>query len=210
MKQLLVLLLVAYLPLNAQNMTELDSVSYSLGILMGKNIKSQGIKDMNYEQLSQGFKDILSDSSLKIELQDANSLVNNYIQGLLSKEGKEFLLANAKREGVFATASGLQYEILTKGTDTLHPKATDKVNVHYHGTLIDGTVFDSSVERGKPTSFPLNQVIKGWTEGVQLMVPGDKFRFFIPFNLAYGPRGSAPKIPPYATLIFDIELLEIM
>ena len=107
------------------------------------------------------------------------------------------------------TASGLQYEVLTKGTNTVNPKATDKVKVHYHGTLIDGTVFDSSVDRGQPAAFGLGQVIKGWTEGLQLMHVGDKFRFFIPYELAYGDRPAGQKIKPYSTLIFDVELLEI-
>lgn len=122
--------------------------------------------------------------------------------------GNEYLAKNKNNADVIETASGLQYQILTKGEGTEHPSATDKVNVHYHGTLLDGTVFDSSVERGKPISFGLNQVISGWTEGVQLMTVGDKFRFYIPSKLAYGDR-SAGKIAPGSTLIFDVELLAI-
>ncbi|MCW8876571.1 MAG: FKBP-type peptidyl-prolyl cis-trans isomerase [Kangiellaceae bacterium] len=124
------------------------------------------------------------------------------------KLGAEFLAANKTEEGVVETSSGLQYLVLQKGTGTVHPSARDKVKVHYHGTLIDGTIFDSSVERGKPISFGLNQVIKGWTEGVQLMVVGEKTRFFIPAELAYGNRQSG-KIGPGSTLIFDVELLGI-
>jgi len=124
------------------------------------------------------------------------------------EQGEVFLAGNAKREGVTTTASGLQYEVLQQGSGTKHPSAESTVNVHYHGTLTDGTVFDSSVERGEPISFPLNRVIKGWTEGVQLMKTGDKFRFFIPADLAYGNR-SAGKIPPGSVLIFDVELLAI-
>lgn len=124
------------------------------------------------------------------------------------EQGEVFLAGNAKREGVTTTASGLQYEVLQQGSGTKHPNAESTVNVHYHGTLTDGTVFDSSVERGEPISFPLNRVIKGWTEGVQLMKTGDKFRFFIPADLAYGNR-SAGKIPPGSVLIFDVELLAI-
>lgn len=122
--------------------------------------------------------------------------------------GNEFLGQNNTKEGVFTTASGLQYQVLTQGTGAVHPKASDTVTVHYHGTLIDGTVFDSSVERGEPIGFPLNRVIKGWTEGLQLMVEGDKYRFFIPSELAYGNR-STGKIGGGSVLIFDVELLKI-
>ncbi|MFB2648111.1 FKBP-type peptidyl-prolyl cis-trans isomerase [Shewanella mangrovisoli] len=122
--------------------------------------------------------------------------------------GNEFLAQNKTQEGVKTTASGLQYQVLQQGTGTVHPKASDTVTVHYHGTLIDGTVFDSSVERGEPIAFPLNRVIKGWTEGVQLMVEGDKYRFFIPSELAYGNR-STGKIGGGSVLIFDVELLKI-
>ncbi|MBW3513896.1 FKBP-type peptidyl-prolyl cis-trans isomerase [Shewanella sp. NKUCC01_JLK] len=122
--------------------------------------------------------------------------------------GNEFLTQNKTKEGVITTASGLQYQVLTQGDGTVHPKASDTVTVHYHGTLIDGTVFDSSVDRGEPIAFPLNRVIKGWTEGVQLMVVGDKMRFFIPSELAYGNR-STGKIGGGSLLIFDVELLKI-
>ncbi|PTA50922.1 FKBP-type peptidyl-prolyl cis-trans isomerase [Shewanella morhuae] len=122
--------------------------------------------------------------------------------------GNEFLTQNKAKEGVITTASGLQYEVLTKGDGTIHPKASDTVTVHYHGTLLDGSVFDSSVDRGEPIAFPLNRVIKGWTEGVQLMVVGDKVRFFIPSELAYG-NSNAGKISGGSMLIFDVELLKI-
>jgi len=122
--------------------------------------------------------------------------------------GNEFLAQNKTKEGVVTTASGLQYQVLNQGSGTIHPKASDTVTVHYHGTLIDGTIFDSSVERGEPIAFPLNRVIKGWTEGVQLMVEGDKYRFFIPSDLAYGNR-STGKIGGGSVLIFDVELLKI-
>ncbi|EGU54423.1 peptidylprolyl isomerase, FKBP-type [Vibrio nigripulchritudo ATCC 27043] len=123
-------------------------------------------------------------------------------------QGQNFLMQNSQKEGVVTTQSGLQYEVLTKGDGTTHPGATSYVKVHYHGTLLDGSVFDSSVDRDEPISFPLNKVIQGWQEGVQLMVVGDKFRFFIPSNLAYGKNGTGP-IPPGATLIFEVELLEL-
>ena len=122
--------------------------------------------------------------------------------------GQTFLLENGKQEGVITTESGLQYKVLSKGEGTTNPSPKSKVKVHYHGTLIDGTVFDSSVERGEPISFGLNQVIKGWQEGLTYMVEGDKFRLFIPSTLAYGKKGTGP-IPPASTLIFDVELLEI-
>lgn len=124
------------------------------------------------------------------------------------EEGKQFLEANAKKEGVTATASGLQYKVLTAGTGA-KPKATDTVKVNYHGTFIDGKTFDSSYDRGEPISFPLNRVIAGWTEGVQLMNVGSTYEFYIPYNLAYGPNGAGGVIPPYATLIFKVELLGI-
>lgn len=128
----------------------------------------------------------------------------------MKKEGEMFLADNAKKDGVTTTESGLQYLVISKGDGTVSPLPTDKVLTHYHGTLIDGTVFDSSVDRGEPISFGLNQVIKGWTEGLQLMHEGDKFRFFIPSNLAYGERGAGNVIPPGAALIFDVELLKIL
>lgn len=137
-----------------------------------------------------------------------NNINNQKIAAQNIELGEVFLANNAKRDGVKTTASGLQYEVLNSGDGDKHPTASDSVNVHYHGTLTDGTVFDSSVERGEPISFPLNRVIKGWTEGVQLMKKGDKFRFYIPADLGYGNR-SAGKIPPGSVLIFDVELLAI-
>ncbi|MFA0084779.1 peptidylprolyl isomerase [Vibrio sp. 10N.286.49.C2] len=133
---------------------------------------------------------------------------NNKAGEVNLQQGQAFLQENAMKEGIQTTESGLQYEVLHKGEGTVHPSAKDKVKVHYHGTLIDGTVFDSSVERGTPISFGLNQVIKGWTEGLQLMSEGDKYRLFIPSNLAYGKGGSGP-IPPASVLIFDVELIQI-
>ena len=127
----------------------------------------------------------------------------------MADAGKAFLEENGKKEGVTTTASGLKYQVLNRGTGTVSPQATDTVKVHYHGTLLNGTVFDSSVERGEPISFPLNRVIAGWTEGLQLMKVGDKFKFEIPPNLAYGDRSPAPTIPPGSTLVFEVELLGI-
>ena len=153
-------------------------------------------------------------ADLKIDKGEMMSILNTFMEAkaaaqreAASKEGREFLEKNKEKDGVTTTASGLQYEVITMG-DGEKPSATDRVKTHYHGTLIDGTVFDSSVERGEPISFGLNQVIKGWTEGLQLMPIGSKFRFFIPYNLAYGERGQG-SIPPFATLIFEVELIDI-
>lgn len=136
------------------------------------------------------------------------SLVNKKLAAENKIKGAEFLAENAKKDGVQITASGLQYEVLSKGTGTIHPQQSDRVKVHYHGTLIDGSVFDSSVARGQPIDFGLNQVIKGWTEGLQLMVEGEKTRLFIPSDLAYGDRGAGP-IAPASVLIFEVKLLGI-
>jgi FKBP-type peptidyl-prolyl cis-trans isomerase len=151
-----------------------------------------------------------------MELEAASNLYTSYDQKIQAEAkdknrvaGELFMTENKKRPEVKTTSSGLQYEVLKKGTGTVSPKATDKVTVHYHGTLIDGTVFDSSVERGQTASFGLNQVIPGWTEGLQLMSVGDKFRFYIPSNLAYGERSPSAKIKPNSTLIFDVELFSI-
>lgn len=199
--------------ISAQN-NKMDSVSYSLGVLFAQNLKQQGMTEVNQEKLAQGFADALKG----VETTDpatANATVQAYFQGLGAEkgaaakgEGEAFLAENAKRSEVKVTDSGLQYEVLTPGNGAI-PTATQTVKVHYHGTLIDGTVFDSSVERGETIEFPLNRVISGWTEGLQLMQVGAKYRFFIPYDLAYGERGSGPKIAPYSALIFDVELFEV-
>jgi len=148
--------------------------------------------------------------------QECEQLMTNHLSEIRRKktemakqEGEEFLAENAKKPGVVTTASGLQYEVMTKGDGNMHPELKDKVKVHYHGMLIDGRVFDSSVDRGEPISFPLNGVIQGWQEGVQLMVPGDKFKFYIPSDLAYGERQAGALIAPHSALVFEVELLAI-
>jgi len=193
---------------------DMDSVSYALGMMLSQNLKKQGFDEVNPDELAKGFKEGLAGNA-ELELASANATIQSYLQekqeaagAEARKGGEEFLAENAKRPEVKVTDSGLQYEVLKEGTGS-RPTATETVEVHYHGTLIDGTVFDSSVERGQTIEFPLNRVIPGWTEGVQLMQEGAKYRFFIPWNLAYGERGSAPKIPPYAALIFDVELFEV-
>ncbi len=191
-----------------------DSVSYSLGILVAQNLKKQGMQDINAEALAAGVQDVLNDVP-KMDVMQANAKMQEYMQQLSMAEHKDnmdagaaFLEENGARPEVTTTASGLQYEVITEG-DGPKPTAADEVTVHYHGTLIDGTVFDSSVDRGSPTSFPLGRVIAGWTEGLQLMPVGSKYRFVIPYDLAYGERKAGQKIKPYSTLIFEVELLSI-
>lgn len=187
---------------------------------IGKDLKDHeaegfmGIETINYnfELIKQGMINGLSEDTCMMTGAQANEYLQSTIDrikyGSTKEDGEKFLAENAKREGVVTTESGLQYEIITLGKGA-KPAATDKVKVHYEGTLIDGTVFDSSIQRGEPITFGLNQVIKGWTEGVQLMPVGSKFRFYIPYDLAYGERGAGEQIPPYAALIFDVELLDI-
>lgn len=200
--------------LNAQE--EMDSLSYSLGILMAQNLQSQGFEELKAESMSSAISDVLNGQTPKISAQEANMILQQYMMkkqeaqhGEAIAEGEAFLKANGEREGVVTLPSGLQYEVLTAG-DGPKPTDTSKVKVHYHGTLINGTVFDSSVDRGEPATFGVGQVIAGWTEGLQLMPQGSKWKLFIPAELAYGARGAGGKIGPYATLIFEVELLEIL
>lgn len=202
----------------------MDKLSYALGLGIGQQLKQMGLKDsLKIEDFAQSITDVLNDNELKISNAEAQTLVNSYFQEMEEKmqkenaekgkkaleEGRVFLENNGKRAEVTTTKSGLQYEVLKEGNGK-HPKATDKVRCHYEGTLIDGTVFDSSYQRNEPAVFGLNQVITGWTEGVQLMGEGAKFRFYIPYLLAYGEAGAGASIPPYSTLIFDVELLEVL
>lgn len=193
----------------------MDKISYALGLSMGQNLMGSGVEKLNYQDLAAGIEDVLTHAQPKITYQEAQQVLNTFFQELEAKvagaakaDGEKFLAENAKREGVKVTASGLQYEVLEPSLGQ-KPKATDTVRVHYEGTLIDGTVFDSSYKRGESISFPLNGVIKGWTEGLQLMSIGSKYKFFIPYQLAYGERGAGQSIPPYAALIFTVELLGI-
>lgn len=202
----------------------MDKLSYALGLGIGQQLKQMGLKDdLKIEDFAQSITDILNDNELKVSNAEAQALVNTYFQQMEERmqkenaekgkkaleEGRVFLENNGKRPEVTTTKSGLQYEILKEGNGK-HPKATDKVRCHYEGTLIDGTVFDSSYQRNEPAVFGLNQVITGWTEGVQLMGEGAKYRFYIPYLLAYGEGGAGASIPPYSTLIFDVELLEVL
>lgn len=191
-----------------------EKLSYALGMVVATNLTKQGFENLQAEFLAKGMVDSSAGSDvMTVELADT------YIQEYMNKKQAEkhagakdagiaFLAKNRLKDGVTTTASGLQYQVLKDGNGD-SPKATDKVTVHYHGTLIDGTVFDSSVKRNQPASFGLNQVIPGWTEGVQLMKVGAKYRFFIPSELGYGAQGAGGSIPPFSTLIFEVELLRI-
>ena len=195
--------------------SEIDSVSYAIGISIGENFKKQDLT-ISQDAFFKAMKDVYSNGEFAINKQDGDKLVQNYFQKQQQSKftgnieaGKKFLEESAKKEGVTSLPSGLLYEVLTKGTGKEHPGPTSKVTTHYHGTLTDGTVFDSSVDRGQPATFGVNQVIKGWTEILQLMVPGDKWKVYIPYNLAYGERGSGQQIGPYSALVFEIELISI-
>ncbi|MFL2579982.1 MAG: FKBP-type peptidyl-prolyl cis-trans isomerase [Parvicellaceae bacterium] len=199
----------------ANLITELDSVSYSLGVNIGENIKTQ-FEDINLDNFEAGIKDVLEkDVEAKISDNQAQAIIQSYFSKKQQKqsesvieEGINFLRENGKREGVTTLASGLQYEVINDGTGP-KPTIEDNVTTHYHGTLIDGTVFDSSVDRGEPASFPVGGVIKGWTEALQLMAVGSKWKLYVPYDLAYGERGAGPQIGPYSTLIFEVELISI-
>ena len=202
----------------------MDKLSYALGLGIGQQLKQMGLKDaLVIDDFAQSIVDVLQDNDLKVKNSEAQQIVNQFFADQEKKmkaqqaeagktaleEGRVFLQNNMNRPGVITTKSGLQYEVLVEGNGK-KPKATDQVRCHYEGTLIDGTVFDSSYKRNEPAVFGLNQVIAGWTEGVQLMSEGAKYRFYIPYLLAYGESGAGGMIPPYATLIFDVELIEVL
>mgnify|MGYP000876860431 FL=1 len=200
----------------------MDKLSYALGIGIGSQLAGMGAKELNIDDFAQAIKDVISGSELKVDNAEAQTLVQNFFQEQEAKQqaaaaeagkvakaaGEAFLAENGKKDGVVTLPSGLQYQVLKEGNGR-KPSATDQVVCHYEGTLIDGTVFDSSYQRNQPATFGLNQVIPGWTEGVQLMQEGAKYRFFIPYNLAYGERGAGAQIPPFAALVFDVELIEV-
>ena len=199
--------------------TQEQQASYGIGLQMGEQLASNPFDGLEISAVSAGIADAFAGAESKVSQQDlqaAFQVISERMQAaaaeqakVLSAAGEEFLAENAKKEGVVVTESGLQYEVITEGEGE-SPTAESTVSVHYHGSLIDGTVFDSSVERGQPAEFPVGGVIAGWTEALQLMTEGSKWRLYIPFNLAYGERGSQGAIPPYATLIFEVELLAIV
>lgn len=192
----------------------MDKVSYALGMSIGHQLQQMNATDLNIDDFAQAITDVfngdakLSDAEAQATVQDFFSRKAEEQAKATKAEGENFLAENAKKEGVKTLPSGLQYKVLREG-DGRKPSATDKVECHYEGTLINGEVFDSSYRRGETATFGLNQVIKGWTEGLQLMQEGAKYRFFIPYNLAYGEHGAGQSIPPYAALIFDVELIKV-
>jgi peptidyl-prolyl cis-trans isomerase len=200
----------------------MDQLSYALGLGIGHQLLQMNAEGLNIDDFAQAIKDVMTGGELKMKEAEAQQMVQQFFaeqealqqaanaeKGKAAKaEGEQFLAENAKKEGVKTTASGLQYQVLRDGNGK-QPKATDQVECHYEGTLIDGTKFDSSYDRGQTATFRLNQVIAGWTEGLQLMHEGAKYRFFIPYQLAYGERGAGASIPPYAALIFDVELVAV-
>ncbi|HEY8960136.1 MULTISPECIES: FKBP-type peptidyl-prolyl cis-trans isomerase [unclassified Chitinophaga] len=194
---------------------KLDSVSYGIGVSIAENLKAQGLENINPSLMAKAVQDALKNQPLTMTKEQCDMSISNYLQQLKADKaaknreaGLKFLAENKVKPGVVTLPDGLQYQILKEGNGP-KPTAADKVKTHYHGTLIDGTVFDSSVDRGQPISFPVGGVIKGWTEALQLMPVGSKWRLFIPSELAYGDRGAGPKIGPGAALIFDVELLAI-
>ncbi|HEX4888269.1 MAG TPA: FKBP-type peptidyl-prolyl cis-trans isomerase [Luteibaculaceae bacterium] len=191
-----------------------DSISYAFGISLANNLKNQGVDSISFDAFYQGFKAFyenqnwLTNDQAQLFLKDFISKKQQIANENNRKAGEAFLANNKSKPGVITLPSGLQYKVINKGTGTVKPTLADKVKTHYHGTLIDGTVFDSSVDRGQPISFPVNGVIRGWVEILQMMVVGDKFEIYVPQDLAYGARGQS-KIKPFSTLIFTVELLDI-
>ncbi|WP_352423795.1 FKBP-type peptidyl-prolyl cis-trans isomerase [Proteiniphilum sp.] len=193
----------------------MDKLSYALGMSMASNLMNSGLKQIDVESFVKAFTEIMSNTTPSMSPQEANQVIQSYFSKMQDemlennlKEGEAFLEENSKKESVVTLPSGLQYEVLQEGIGA-KPKATDKVKCHYHGTLLNGQVFDSSVQRGQPAVFGVNQVIKGWVEALQLMSVGSKWRLYIPSELAYGAQGAGNSIEPNSTLIFDVELLGI-
>ena len=194
----------------------MDKFSYAIGLGIGQNLLSMGAQGINVEDFAQAIADVLNRKETAISHNEAREIVNNYFTELEAKmnaenieKGKAFLAENAKKEGVITLPSGLQYQVITEGNGK-KPCATDTVKCHYDGTLIDGTLFDSSIKRGQPAVFGVNQVIRGWVEALQLMSEGSKWRLFIPSELGYGAQQAGEMIPPHSTLIFDVELIEVL
>ena len=194
----------------------MEKLSYALGLVIGHNLNGMGVQNINNADFAQAVADVLAGNPTALTDAEAQKIVTDFLQKQEEEKGKEareageaFLADNATKEGVVVLPSGLQYLVLEEGNGK-KPAATDQVKCHYEGRLIDGTVFDSSYRRGEPATFPLTGVIAGWTEGLQLMGEGAKHRLFIPYNMAYGTRGAGASIPPYAALVFDVELIEVL
>ncbi len=194
----------------------MEKTSYAIGMNIGANLLQSGAKNIDCEALARGLADVLKGNKTEIDPKEAGSLLNKYFTELEEAKSQEaiadgaaFLAANGQRSEVTTLPSGLQYEVIKMG-DGQKPKATDTVRCHYQGTLIDGTMFDSSIRRGKPADFPVNGVIAGWVEALQLMPVGSKWKLFVPYNLGYGAQGAGQSIPPYAALLFEVELLDIL
>jgi FKBP-type peptidyl-prolyl cis-trans isomerase FklB len=202
---------------------ELDRISYALGLSMGNNFRASGIQSINVNDFADGVAAVFDGVKPKMSYDEAKAVIREYFTAMEEQQraeaaktgeanrqaGEAFLSENGKRPEIHTTATGLQYEVLAEGNGT-QPTANDRVKVHYTGKLIDGTVFDSSVERGEPATFGVTQVIPGWVEALQLMKAGSKWRLYVPSDLAYGPNGAGGVIGPHATLIFDVELLEVL
>lgn len=195
----------------------MDKFSYAIGLGIGQNLLSMGAKGIAVDDFAQAIKDVLEGNQTAISHTEARDIVNKYFAELEEKmnaanieAGKKFLEENKKREGVVTLPSGLQYEVITEGNVGRYAKATDQVQCHYEGTLIDGTLFDSSIKRGQPATFGVNQVIPGWVEALQLMPEGAKWKLYIPSDLAYGAQGAGEMIPPHSTLVFEVELQRIL
>lgn len=195
----------------------MDKFSYAIGLGIGQNLLSMGAKGIAVDDFAQAIKDVLEGNQTAISHTEARDIVNKYFAELEEKmnaanieAGKKFLEENKKREGVVTLPSGLQYEVITEGNVGRYAKATDQVQCHYKGTLIDGTLFDSSIKRGQPATFGVNQVIPGWVEALQLMPEGAKWKLYIPSDLAYGAQGAGEMIPPHSTLVFEVELQKIL
>ena len=202
--------------LNLQQKHYMDKFSYSIGLGIGQNLSSMGIGNLAVDDFAQAIKDVLEGNQTAISHNEAREIVNKYFEELEAKmsavaieQGKAFLEENKKRPGIVTLPSGLQYEVINEGTGK-KPKATDQVRCHYEGTLVDGTLFDSSIQRGEPAVFGVNQVIPGWVEALQLMSEGAKWKLYIPSDLGYGARGAGEMIPPHSTLVFEVELLEVL
>ena len=194
----------------------MDKFSYSIGLGIGQNLLSMGAQGINVEDFAQAIADVLNRNETAISHNEAREIVNKYFAELEEKmnaenieKGKAFLAENAKKEGIVTLPSGLQYQVITEGNGK-KPSATDRVKCHYEGTLIDGTLFDSSIKRGQPAVFGVNQVIRGWVEALQLMTECSKWRLFIPSELGYGAQQAGEMIPPHSTLIFEVELIEVL